>query len=125
MTNFELSYKGDEEYCYNATGDCVVGDEIKFERAIFTGSYRKPKFAGYELIEGAIISESYGQTTSQHTFTILLKNGDKTRIKGRNLYKNGIWRKPWENEKERDIALNEKHERGDEARAEKRKRMRL
>lgn len=100
----------------DCTGDCVVGDDVKFERAVFTGSFRNPKFSHNETIEGKIIAESYGEKTQQHTFTILLSDGKKIKIKGRNLYKNGTLRKKWENEKDREIALQEKHKRGDYAR---------
>lgn len=47
---------------------------------------------------------------------------EKILIKGRNLYKNGVWRKKWDNEEERKIVLDEKHERGTIARLERTKR---
>lgn len=111
-------FKGDSIYSIVCTGDCCVGDEVKFSRAKFTGSFKKPKFAGYEDIEGKAIRESYGVEKQQHTFTIQSSDGETTRIKGRNLYANGTFRKPWENESARLEALSEKHERGDRARAE-------
>jgi hypothetical protein len=116
-------YCGDEEFFIDCKGDCVVGDEIRFERATFTGSYRSAKFAGFEQITGEIIKESYGNEKQQHTFTIELKNGSKICIKGRNLYKQGVWRKKWENEDERYDAQEEKHERGNEARKARDERM--
>jgi len=111
------SYKGDEIYKINATGDCVVGDEVSFERAKFSGSWRKPKFSGFELIQGKIIKDSYGADKQQHTFTIELGDGSKILIKGRNLYSNGTYRKAWEDESQRHEVLDEKHARGDFARA--------
>ncbi len=114
---YELAtYKGDDIYYLNCTGDCVVGDEVRFERATFTGSYTNPKFAGYELITGKIIKDSYGAAKQQHTFTLLLPNGATMRIKGRNLYANGTHRKPWLDESERKQAQIEKHDRGTIAR---------
>jgi hypothetical protein len=104
------------EYSINATGDACVGDEVAFERAIFTGSFRRPKFAGMELVVGKIVADSYGSREQQHTFTILLQDGRKTFIKGRNLYANGLYRKPWANEQERWAVLQEKHARGAAAR---------
>jgi hypothetical protein len=104
------------EYSIKATGDACVGDEVAFERAIFTGSFRRPKFAGMELVIGKIIADSYGSRKQQHTFTILLQDGRKTFIKGRNLYANGLYRKPWADEKARYAALEEKHARGAAAR---------
>jgi hypothetical protein len=106
-----------KEYSERATGDVVVGDEVWFERAIFTGSYRNPKWAGNEVVRGKVIRDSYGKDKQQHTFTIELPDGTTTRIKGRNLYRNGVWRKRWDDEAERDRVAAEKHARGDEARA--------
>lgn len=93
-----------------------MGDELAFEQAIFTGSFRKPKFAGTKLVTGKIVSDSYGREKQQHTFTIELATGEKMRIKGRNLYRNGLFRKPWENEAARVESLEEKHNRGASAR---------
>ena len=105
------------EHFIDCTGDCCKGDEIRFERAVFTGSYKKPRFSHNETICGKIINESYGTKCGQHTFTILQTDGTKLLIKGRNLYKNGVMRKPWDDEEERIAVLNEKHERGAIARS--------
>lgn len=121
---FEIpSYKGDSLYSINSTGDAVVGDKVRFERAIFSGNFKKPKFERFELITGEIIKDSYGADKQQHTFTLLLPDGEKMLIKGRNLYGNGLWRKPWINENERKEALDEKHRRGNMARTMKRERI--
>lgn len=116
MNEIKLSYKGDEIYSINCTGDVVSGDVVKFERAVFIGEYRDAKFTGYELVCGEIIAESYGADKSQHTFTILLESGTKRLIKGRNLYKNGVFRKRWESEGLRASVAAAKHIRGDKAR---------
>lgn len=122
MTNSTSSFKGNEIYSKNITGNACCGDEIAFERAVFEGSFRNPTFAGFEFIEAKIIKDSYGKASQQHTFTLQKSDGTTFRIKGRNLYKNGLWRKPWENETDRLSALNEKHERGDAARELKKMR---
>jgi hypothetical protein len=114
-----MEFVGDNNYSINCTGDACVGDEVCFSRAKFKGSWRKPKFDGYELVAGKIIADSYGAQKQQHTFTILLDNGENTLIKGRNLYANGLYRKPWTNECERSSVLDEKHERGTMARSQK------
>lgn len=103
------------EYSINTTGDACVGDEVAFEQAIFGGSFRRPKFLGMRLVTGKIVSDSYG-VRGQHTFTLELAGGKKMRIKGRNLYRNGLYRKPWLHEGERQEVLAEKHRRGDVAR---------
>ena len=114
------AYKGDEEYCIDATGDCCKGDDVRFLRGKYTRAYSryksnhtKPDY--YELVTGKILKDSYGAAKQQHSFTIELQDGTKTVIRGRNLYRNGVWRKPWPDEAKRIEALDEKHERGDEA----------
>lgn len=104
-------------YSINATGDAVVGDEVEFKRAIFTGSFRSPTFAGHETVRGKIIKDSYGADKQQHTFTLVDDAGKEFRIKGRNLYREGLARRPWSDEAARGIAADEKHTRGDSARA--------
>ena len=101
-------------YTENITGDACVGDQVLFARATFTGSFRKPKFDGYEVIHGVIIKDSYGAAKQQHTFTIQMSK-TTMRIKGRNLYSVACFAKPRPKE-ERQAALDDKHKRGDEAR---------
>ncbi len=121
---FQIStYNGDKIYSINTTGDCVVGDEVSFERATFTGSFRNAKFDGFELIQGKIVNDSYGRDKQQHTFTIELLDGSKMMIKGRNLYANGTYRKLWVDESIRGLVADEKHSRGAKARAGREYRM--
>lgn len=100
----------------DCTGDAVTGDYVFFEKAVFTGSYPNAKFSHMEKLEGLIVSDSYGKSKQQHTFTIQLSTGNKIRIKGRNLYKNGCKRLQWTDESDRVKKLAEKHSRGDKAR---------
>lgn len=118
-------YCGDDVYSVCCTGDVVVGDEISFDRATFAGNFRSAKFAGFERITGKVVRDSYGRAKQQHTFSIEIKKTDALsgqeynhtiKIKGRNVYSNGCWRKPWADERQRKIALDEKHARGDSAR---------
>jgi hypothetical protein len=113
------TYYGDALYEIEATGDCCVGDYVRFDRALFAGSRTSPKFVGFERISGEIVKDSYGELKQQHTFTLLLEDGSKTLIKGRNLYANGVWRKVWIDETQRETVLTEKHNRGDQARKER------
>lgn len=85
----------------------MVGDEVRFERAEFGGSYKKPMFLRFEFVTGKIVADSYGADKQQHTFTIELTNGTKTRIKGRNLYREGVWRKAWADESKRGLVADE------------------
>ena len=100
-------YSRPEGYGVCCTGDCCVGDEVAFFQSGKSG----------ERMFGVIKSESYGAAKQQHTFTISLISGENSMIKGRNLYENGVYRKAWANEEDRKLALEEKHTRGDKARA--------
>ena len=108
----------------DATGDIVTGDEVTFERAVFKGSYRNARFSHNETISGIVTKDSYGAAKQQHTFTILKDDGETIRIKGRNLYRNGVTRKLWINEDKRRKVVEAKHARGDSARAERESRLR-
>ena len=115
--SFQTSdFKGDTEYSVECTGDAVVGDDVRFERATFAGSFRNATFAGFERVTGVIVRESYGADRQQHTFTLQLPDGSTRRLKGRVLYREGTWRKRWPNEEARRASLDEKHVRGDRAR---------
>ncbi len=122
---FEAGFKID------CTGDACTGDFVFFRRSTFTGSFRSPKFSGYETIVGQIISDSYGSDRGQHTFTILIKGvhfDQKLLIKGRNLYGMGTFRKKWTKkqggEDGRQIVLDEKHDRGGVVRRAKARQIR-
>lgn len=117
MTYQISTFSGDSEHTICCTGDAVVGDQVAFERATFSGSLRKPKFAGFEMVTGMIVADSYGPEKQQHTFTILRADGTKTLIKGRNLYAQTLMRRPWSDESKRRGAAEEKHGRGDSARS--------
>ena len=122
MSYQESYYKGNSDYFIDCTGDATKGDHVTFQKAIFTGSFKRPKFSHFEIVFGEIIKDSYGAEKQQHTFTLLLSNGQQMRIKGRNLYKNGLFRKPWSQEEKRALSLNEKHTRGDIARKDREER---
>jgi hypothetical protein len=77
-------------------GDAIrTGDRVKFTLPIFSGGsfYRgrqtgKPKVVGEQEFSGVIVKHSYGAERGQHTFTVLLDDGSKKLVKGRNLYPN-------------------------------------
>ncbi|GEM_PF-972890 len=115
------------EFNLDATGDVVQGDVIQFKEAVFTGTWKKPVYAGDRIITGRVVKESYGEDKQQHTFTLQLLDiqgtksdeympGMEIRRKGRNVYKNGVRRQEWVDETLRDEVANEKHERGGKAR---------
>ena len=110
-------------YTDDVTGDACKGDKILFARAKFTGSRKRPKFAGIEVVSGKIVNDSYGQSKQQHTFTIQTKGGEKLLIKGRNLYSIATFSKPRGDE--RQIQLTEKHQRGELARSQRQIRIEM
>lgn len=65
----------------------VVGDEILWVEAIFSGSFRNATFEGFAAFQGVIEKESYGAEKAQHTFTIRLADGTTKRKKGRTIFK--------------------------------------
>jgi len=112
-----------KKFNIDCTGDCVVGDIVEFGRAVFEGRYPRAKFSYTEIIEAKIIRDSYGKAKQQHTFTLqYLDNNETFRIKGRNLYRNGTRRQEWDDESKRQMAINEKHNRGNIAREDRRVR---
>lgn len=117
------TFSGDAAHPINCMGDCVTGDQIAFERSSFGGSLLRPVFLGFELVVGTIVADSYGAAKQQHTFTLELADGTKTRIKGRNLYANGVYRAAWPDEAARAQALIAKHERSENARSQQAKRI--
>jgi hypothetical protein len=96
----------------DCTGDVCVGDEIYFVKTIFKGSINNPIFSHYENIYAKVIKDSYGEKKQQQTFTMqCLLTGRKFNIKGRNVYRNGTRRIPWDQEDKRQRILDEKHAR--------------
>lgn len=99
--------------------DACIDDVIIFQQAIFGGSWKKPKFLGYNTRICKVLNESYGAEKQQHTFTLKdLENQEEFRIKGRNIYGNGFARIKGNQKEElaRVEIATEKHTRGDIAR---------
>ena len=115
-----------ETYSIWCTGDAVVGDRVRFGEAVFSGSHRRATLLGIRTIEAEIVADSYGAAKQQHTFSMVvlastgvgaLEPGERIRRKGRNVYRRDTWRAAWPDESARRKAVDEKHARGDEARA--------
>ena len=72
-----------------------TGDYVEFTLPVFSGGsffngrhQGRARKVGEEYFAGTVVKHSYGERTGQHTFTILLANGRKKLVKGRNLYPN-------------------------------------
>lgn len=126
-----IQYPTDAEIYIDCTGDVVKGDIIKFTEGVFVGNYRNSVYTGDRTITAEVTNDSYGADKQQHTFSLLiirsegedpLQPGQKTRRKGRNVYRNGTERAKWKDESQRREAADEKHGRGDAARAVRRNR---
>lgn len=111
-----------------STNSIVSGDIIKWTEAVFTGSFRKPKFTGERTITARVERESYGAKKQQHTFSLTViesegedapSKGATIKRKGRNLYKGLIGRAVWHDESARNEVAAEKHARGHAARQER------
>lgn len=112
-------------YLIDATGDVVTGDEIKFNKPVYEEVFSKSNRAKFkqidvEKVEGVVIDDSYGHL--QHTFKIEKLSGEVFNIRGRNLYKNNVFRKEWEDENKRNEIVQEKHKRGEKSRRNRRNR---
>ncbi|KAL5678270.1 hypothetical protein ACJX0J_014401, partial [Zea mays] len=113
-------------FCINCKGDVCRGDAVLFKQKVYEKSgKRHAKCIGNRIVAGKVIKESYGKQKQQHTFTIQVfwsKGPGKLPplhlllVKGRNLYRMMTFRQPWANEAERLKILEEKHNRGDDAR---------
>ena len=104
-----------DDYGVIVTGDACVGDEIVFGESVFTGNWRRAKYAGCRIVRAKIIRDSYGDKCGQHTFTLELPDGTTRVKKARNVYAN--WTMARERDaSERRAALEDKHKRGREAR---------
>ena len=113
------------QFTIDCTGDACTGDTILFTETVWGGSYRKPYRVGDRTIAAKVLRDSYGAAKQQHTFTLQvlwshgvdpLAPGQTTTRKGRNIYRNGTRRMPWDDEAERRPVLDDKHSRGASAR---------
>ncbi|KAB1218325.1 Zinc finger CCCH domain-containing protein 62 [Morella rubra] len=118
-------------------GDACTGDVVMFEQNVYEMFNIASRSAGgppsgTRTVVGRIVKESYGAAKQQHTFTIevLWSKGDKPLpplhpllIKGRNLYRLKTLRQTWEDERERQKVMMEKHLRGSTARCDREARL--
>ena len=113
------------------TRDIVEGDILIFVEAVFTGSFRNPKYVGDRTILATVKKESYGADKGQHTFTLIVHDceginaneilaKDTIRRKGRNLYKECYHVGSLYSSEERSEKAEDKHERGNRVREIKR-----
>ncbi len=118
-------------YKHNATGNCCQGDKIAFIKRLWDrrAGTRYGKLsnviAGYTIVEGEIIKESRSTYRQQSTFTILAECGERVLVKCSDLYAVGVWRKEWDDERERQAVLKEKYRRGGAARQDRQDRLEL
>ncbi|KAE9617979.1 hypothetical protein Lal_00037807 [Lupinus albus] len=124
-------------FVLNCKGDACTGDVVLFEQNVYEMYNLASRSAsgppcGIRIVAGRIVKESYGAAKQQHTFTIevLWSKGEKPfpplhplLIKGRNLYRLKTLRQKWEDERERQKILFEKHSRGTVARGNREARM--
>ncbi|KAI3726263.1 hypothetical protein L1987_66060 [Smallanthus sonchifolius] len=109
-------------FSINCTGDACRGDVVMFKQNMYDS---QRNIIGRRTVAGRIADESYGASTPHHTFSVEVLWSDQLKklnplsillLKGRNFYRFGTFRQPWESEEERSKVLREKHERGKAAR---------
>ena len=61
-------YAAERGYMFDRTGDCCAGDEIIFARPVFTGTRKRARFAGIEIVQGVIVKDSYGKAKQPKSF---------------------------------------------------------
>ncbi|XP_062156567.1 zinc finger CCCH domain-containing protein 62-like isoform X2 [Alnus glutinosa] len=124
-------------FVLNCKGDACTGDVVMFEQNVYEMFNIASRSAsgppcGTRIVAGRIVKESYGAAKQQHTFTIevLWSKGEKPLpplhpllIKGRNLYRLKTLRQRWEDERERQKVLMDKHSRGSFARSDREARI--
>lgn len=91
-------FSGDSTYAIECAGEVIVGDEIAFSRGVFTGAYPACVFIGYETVRGTVISCGSAVLAGNRLYTMRTLSGARTRIAAHNIYKHGVWRKPWDDE---------------------------
>jgi hypothetical protein len=99
--------QNEKDYMIDCQGDACKGDTITLFKEVWISS----KLCGTIKLFGKIIDECYN-FNGRHEFIIRLFNGAEMNMRGRDLYKYELKRMPWENEKEREDILKEKHMRG-------------
>ena len=120
------------------TLDIVSGDVIRWTEAVWPPDSwslgKKARPIGTRTVVARVASESYGQKTQQHTFTLIvvasdgcepLTPGQRIMRKGRNLYREVPQRLLWDDEQQRQLVAQEKHQRGDAARRKRQERQLL
>lgn len=69
------TFQGDNEFTINCTGDVCVGDCVRFSRAQFAGSYRRPTFVGFEIVTGQVTKDRY-EDSKQSIRSLSLRRAD-------------------------------------------------
>ena len=100
--------QNETDYSIDCQGDACRGDVITFLKEIWLSN----KCCGTIRLFGRIFEESYSNN-GRHEFQIVLHNGAKIDIRGRDLYKYELKRMPWNDESKREEILKEKHLRGE------------
>jgi len=109
-----------------ACQDIVAGDCLSWTEPVWGGSRACPCMIGSRSIVAIVERDSYGSQLGQHTLSLRVQaaggmdaplKGSRILRKARNVYRNQPQRLQWRDETARDARADEKHTRGDAARA--------
>jgi hypothetical protein len=98
MANIEIN----SAYSVLCAGDAVVGDEITFRRAVMIYKKGNYTFDRYDLITAKIIKET------PKCYSLEMTNGETIQIMQKIMYKEQLFRKPWDDETAREELADEK-----------------
>ena len=101
------TFRGDGDYSRQVTKNAaVIGDELRFERAIFGRCESTMKFDEFELVTGTVVDITRARASGRLTYTLALLSGEELVIRGLTLFKQPVCRRVWKDEAERrDAAL--------------------
>ena len=114
MSYYNLESKKTRRYSIECTGTVIPDDRIRFTEAVFAGPWPNTKISGTRTLEAAVLASNRNKTGGEITFTLRVlfatgyqapQRGDMLRRKSRNVYRNGTWRAPWNNESVRAVRL--------------------
>ena len=72
--------------------NAVEGDIVIFKQATYSGSWKRPKFAGYNIRLCKVLYEKYRNDLQHQFFLMDLESKKEFSLMGRNLYGNGFAR---------------------------------
>lgn len=93
-------------YYLRCVDTLVVGDQIAFERPLFSGGFWSTRVTGFQTVTGVVKRVSYGIARREATYSIECSDGKVIRATGRTLFAYDVYRKEWADENLRKRIAN-------------------